>query len=949
MRFKLPAGLSRLSVKLPLAAAIGLLVATVSVATVAMSIAISTLNDATEHSFRTVSEYRASVISDHFKHEETELEVISTADGSRISLNALEGAFGQLDARETTDVITRYTTANPKKTARQDFNGEGDQSFYGTIHRRYHPHLRKTKVELGYYDIFLIRNDGTVVYTVEKESDFGTNLISGPHRDSGLGKAFREAMRTAADQKIVFADFAPYGPSNNEPAGFLARALVNEAGEPVGVIALQLSIKRVADMLYRDQNTAINLMLVGPDGKLRSQLKGIAESTILTREVSGPQVSAALGGKSSVGFGKDTFGAEALIAAQPLNVHGQKWALVVSRPVAELNAPIREKIFLISSATLGMLVLMVLVAALLAKAVTKPIRLLSAAVGSLARGEATDIPGLARKDEIGDLARSLQIVHSTGMDAVRIRSALDIGAVNMIVADQNNRYVYASGAALTYFKDHASDIQRAFPDFNPDAVVGCTREDMRKYLGVDRVKQTVNGTGYTVRSTFGGRTIDLSATPVMNEKNEYLGATVEWRDVTDELRTGMEVAGMVNAAAVGDFSQRLPLDGKTGPMREICEGFNTISTTVEMSVAEISQSLQHLAEGDLTYRMQTDLIGSFEELQTHVRTTFERLTETMTTIQATAEEVANAAAEINAGSNDLAKRTEQQATSLEETAATTEELAASVKQTAESSRRATELAQDASTVAAKGGTIAGEAVDASGRIEKASQQIAEIVGVIDDIAFQTNLLALNAAVEAARAGEAGKGFAVVASEVRTLAQRSGQAAKDIKGLIANSSEQVADGVKLVHGAGEALHQIVDAAARVSATVLDISSATAEQANGIEEMSQTVAQLDEMTQQNSAMAEQSAAAADGLQQQIVTLRSLVATFKTGNSARASRGQPEPKLLQGLVKAAFTEKAGTAPARPVQDDGWTAKAPPRRAAGGQGGGHGGGHGGGNWSEF
>ena len=191
------------------------------------------------------------------------------------------------------------------------------------------------------------------------------------------------------------------------------------------------------------------------------------------------------------------------------------------------------------------------------------------------------------------------------------------------------------------------------------------------------------------------------------------------------------------------------------------------------------------------------------------------------------------------------------------------------------------------------------------------------------------MLALNAAVEAARAGDAGKGFAVVASEVRALAQRSGQAAKDIKGLIANSSEQVAGGVRLVHGAGEALSQIVDAASRVSATVADISSATSEQAHGIEEMSQTVAHLDEMTQQNSAMAEESAAAADGLQQQIIALRSLVAAFKTGNGA-TGHGQAEPRLLQDLVSAAFAEKARGKGARPQAKPAQSAAQAPARSS-------------------
>jgi methyl-accepting chemotaxis protein len=342
---------------------------------------------------------------------------------------------------------------------------------------------------------------------------------------------------------------------------------------------------------------------------------------------------------------------------------------------------------------------------------------------------------------------------------------------------------------------------------------------------------------------------------------------------------------------------------------------------VEASIAIIRDSLHHLAEGDLTHRMDQTLIGSFEELRQHVQATFERLTETMGTIQAATEAVQQAADEITAGSHDLARRTEQQATSLEETAATTEELATSVKQTAESSRRASELAEEASTVAQHGGRIAHDAVDAIGRIEKASQRIGEIVSVIDDIAFQTNLLALNAAVEAARAGEAGKGFGVVAAEVRTLAQRSGQAAKDIKALITDSREQVAGGVTLVHGAGEALQRIVEAARRVSETIAEISLATAEQANGLEEMSQTVAQLDETTQQNSAIAEESAAAANGLQQQIGALRALAATFKTGQERATPSPEPpasEPARLQARVSAGFAGRAGW-PAAPAPDKG------------------------------
>ncbi|WP_248308804.1 methyl-accepting chemotaxis protein, partial [Bosea thiooxidans] len=258
---------------------------------------------------------------------------------------------------------------------------------------------------------------------------------------------------------------------------------------------------------------------------------------------------------------------------------------------------------------------------------------------------------------------------------------------------------------------------------------------------------------------------------------------------------------------------------------------------------------------------------------------------------------------------------------LEETAATTEELAASVKASAQASKDAARIADEAMQAAENGGAIAGQAVEAMARIESASQKISDIIRVIDDIAFQTNLLALNAAVEAARAGEAGKGFAVVASEVRTLAQRSGEAAKDISGLISSSNAEVGEGVKLVRQAGDQLSRILAASQKVAATIADISAASGEQANGIDEMSQAVAHLDEMTQQNAALAEESAASANALTGRIGQLNELVAAFRTGREAAqaapvAAAGSASPRpakpALRSLTRPAAAPASATAAA-------------------------------------
>ena len=300
-------------------------------------------------------------------------------------------------------------------------------------------------------------------------------------------------------------------------------------------------------------------------------------------------------------------------------------------------------------------------------------------------------------------------------------------------------------------------------------------------------------------------------------------------------------------------------------------------------------ALGKLADGDFTFRLGDDIPHAYQQIKDDFNVAIGRLQETIQAFAASTHEVANAAGEIATATHDLSQRVEQQAAGLVQTSASMEEISATVKTNAENAKQANVLTSSTQTVADRGGQVVAEAVTAMSRIEESSRQISDIIGVIDEIARQTNLLALNAAVEAARAGDAGRGFAVVASEVRSLAQRSSEAAKNITGLIAKSSDRVQEGVGLVNRAGSALSDIVESIKRVADIVGNIANASAEQAVGLEQIKEAMSQMDEATQRNSAVVEENSATAKTLEQQSQEMQERISFFRLdGGAGTARRG-------------------------------------------------------------
>jgi methyl-accepting chemotaxis protein len=362
--------------------------------------------------------------------------------------------------------------------------------------------------------------------------------------------------------------------------------------------------------------------------------------------------------------------------------------------------------------------------------------------------------------------------------------------------------------------------------------------------------------------------VDLSAGRRKDEIGDMARAVAVFRDAAQEkLRLQREA----------EEERVRSEEARRRAERDAIEGERAVVT------GSIGAALARLAAKDLTYRMTDDLPEAYRQLQADFNAALVQLEEAVLGVKASVEVIDSGTAEIATASDNLARRTEQQAANLEETAAALEEITVTVNKAAEGAVQARQVVATAHDDAKVGGDVVRKAVDAVGGIEKSARQISQIISVIDEIAFQTNLLALNAGVEAARAGDAGRGFAVVASEVRALAQRSAEAAKEIKVLITNSTQQVEQGVRLVGETGESLIHIVGNVTHMNSAIADIASSAQEQAGGLKQVNIAVTEMDKMTQQNAAMAEQAMAAGQTLSRQARLLLELVSEFSVGGNA------------------------------------------------------------------
>ena len=468
------------------------------------------------------------------------------------------------------------------------------------------------------------------------------------------------------------------------------------------------------------------------------------------------------------------------------------------------------------------------------------------------------------------------------------RGALDQLDANVMAVDANLKIIYVNPAAGQMLARAQDAFRKDLPGFDASVLLGASLETLTREPAVLRGQVERLAEPVTRQEVIGGRTMKTIMSAMKDETGRRLGTVIEWFDRTQEMATESELQEVIGAVTAGNLDNRISLEGKRGFFLTLSSGINELVDSIGTVVGEVQSLVAAANQGDLTRRIETqNKSGLLVKIGSGINELTENLAGLVSRVKVVAFEVSRGANEISQGNANLSQRTEEQASSLEETASSMEEMTSTVKQSADNAGHANQLAVAARDQAEKGGAVVSKAVKAMAEINDAAKKIADIIGVIDEIAFQTNLLALNAAVEAARAGEQGRGFAVVATEVRSLAGRSATAAKEIKALIQDSVRKVDEGSNYVTQSGATLEQIVGAVKKVTDIVAEIAAASREQSSGIEQVNKAVMQLDELTQQNAALVEEASAASQTMAEQARGLNDSMQRFRVKGSAALSQ--------------------------------------------------------------
>ncbi|WP_299405738.1 methyl-accepting chemotaxis protein [uncultured Roseobacter sp.] len=820
----------KLGVKLPvimtLLVAITILVMAIANASVTRNI----LSKNAVETLESIALIKASRVNTLMQNIDRDIRLRAGMPATSQALIALADGYDSLEnAQETLQRV--YITENEHAPEQKDQLVKADTgSSYGFIHAIYHPTFDQLQNEMEYYDIFLFDTEGNLVYSVFKESDFATNMLTGEWRDSGLAQAYRGAMEIGPTDPSVFVDFSPYGPSNDTPAAFIARPVFNEQGTLLGVLAYQMPIGQLNATAgaLEGLGSTTDGFIVGDDGLMRTDSIQSEVVDILVTSVEHEAITDGLEGGSGLFQSVGHTGGQVMGYYAPIEFNGTRWVSVVQQDTAELFSDMNWFLKLAALMAAVIFLVVLVISIFFSRSISKPVQKLTACVNEVANGNlSTNVPETDRGDEIGELARATEVFR---------QNALQMEEMNEQQQAANEKM-----AELSAEREKAAEreIELAREKEEADRAAAAERDEMMRSLG----------------SSFGQ---------------------------------------VVDDALAGRFSSRVASDFNDETLIELAKNINLLMETVDNGLAQTGALLGRVATGNLTERMEGEFHGAFAELQRNVNEMIDSLTSLVGEISESGVTLTSSSNELQQTADALSHQAEQNAASIEETSAALEQLSASIKQVNGNIADVSTNAKEARNTASSSERIAAEAATSMDRIAEGSKEIARVISVINDIAFQINLLALNAGVEAARAGEAGRGFSVVASEVRQLAQRSSDAAKEIADVITQSDAAVAEGVVNVASAKDSLEDIAKTVINISESVDVVKTAISEQAAGINEINSAVTQIDGNTQKQAAAFEEVTASSHVLAKEAQELRAATTRFQVAGVKNIVAMREEPKM-------------------------------------------------------